>query len=90
MAEVDKLKSEVASFNERFERLESLVEKFSEQLSASQSFSQAQAKDGECDNVGSRQVATDEQQHQLSPVPCWDHSARSKLNFGQFGTASPW
>ena len=67
MAEVDKLKSEVASFNERFERLESLVEKFSEQLSASQSFSQAQAKDGECDNVGSRQVATDEQQHQLMP-----------------------
>ena len=31
MAEVDKLKSEVASISERFERLESLVEKFSEQ-----------------------------------------------------------
>ena len=33
----------------------------------SQSLRQAQAKDGKCGNVGSRQVATDGQQHQLMP-----------------------
>ena len=87
MAEVDKLKSEVASISERFERLESLVEKFSEQRSVSQSFRQAQAKDGECGNVGCRQVAADEEQHQLMPSAVLESSASCRLNVRQFETA---
>ena len=66
MAEVENLKREVASMTERFDRLESLVERMSEQLSASQqSGDEAQRTRGEeHDNVGRRQVVTDEQQRQ--------------------------
>ena len=65
MAEADKLRCEVASIAERFDRVEGLVEKISEQLSASQCTEQLRDKVN--NNVGRRQAVTDEQQHQVMP-----------------------
>ena len=59
------MQSEVTSIAERFDRLESLVEKISEQLNSAQC--RKQSRDEESDNVGRRQVAADEQQHQPMP-----------------------
>ena len=64
MAEVEKLRCEVASITEKFDRLEGLVEKISEQLSASQCTEQPHGKN---DNVDRRHVVNDEQQHQVMP-----------------------
>ena len=65
MAELGQLQSEVTSIAERFDRLESVVEKIYEQLNSAQC--NKQTHDEESDNVGRRQVAADEQQHQAMP-----------------------
>ena len=65
MAELGQSQSEVTSIAERFDRLERLVEKISEQLNSAQC--SKQTRDEESDNVGRRQVAADEQQHQPMP-----------------------
>ena len=80
MAELGQLQSEVTSIAERFDRLESLVEKISEQLYSAQCSKQTRGE--ESDNVGRRQVAADESSSiSRCQVPCVDRSAKYRLNF---------